>query len=87
MTSTIETNSFWNNISSDFEFDNYDHNDSSPLFSSDLVCRVCGDQATGYNFDQITCESCKAFFRRNALRNKVKYFCVHESLSKLIDRI
>jgi hypothetical protein len=22
----------------------------------------------GYNFDAITCESCKAFFRRNALR-------------------
>ena len=27
----------------------------------------------GYNFDQITCESCKAFFRRNALNNEVKY--------------
>ncbi len=25
----------------------------------------------GYNFDQITCESCKAFFRRNALTNAV----------------
>lgn len=25
----------------------------------------------GYNFDQITCESCKAFFRRNALNNAV----------------
>ena len=25
----------------------------------------------GYNFDQITCESCKAFFRRNALNNRV----------------
>ena len=25
----------------------------------------------GYNFDQITCESCKAFFRRNALSNNV----------------
>ena len=26
----------------------------------------------GYNFDQITCESCKAFFRRNALNNVVR---------------
>ncbi|XP_071453757.1 nuclear hormone receptor HR96 [Hetaerina americana] len=34
------------------------------------VCGVCGDQALGYNFNAITCESCKAFFRRNALRNK-----------------
>ncbi|CAF3688844.1 unnamed protein product [Rotaria sp. Silwood1] len=35
---------------------------------SNLECRVCGAPAHGYNFDQITCESCKAFFRRNALR-------------------
>ena len=37
-----------------------------------LVCGVCGDKALGYNFDAITCESCKAFFRRNALKTKVK---------------
>lgn len=29
----------------------------------------------GYNFDQITCESCKAFFRRNALDNPTKLKC------------
>lgn len=23
------------------------------------TCRVCGDHATGYNFNVITCESCK----------------------------
>uniref|UniRef100_A0A1I8FCU9 Nuclear receptor domain-containing protein n=1 Tax=Macrostomum lignano TaxID=282301 RepID=A0A1I8FCU9_9PLAT len=26
----------------------------------------------GYNFDAITCESCKAFFRRNALKTKIQ---------------
>ena len=36
-----------------------------------LVCVVCGASAYGYNFDRITCESCKAFFRRNALKNAV----------------
>ncbi|CAG2173965.1 unnamed protein product [Oppiella nova] len=34
------------------------------------ICGICGDKALGYNFNAITCESCKAFFRRNALRNK-----------------
>lgn len=34
------------------------------------VCAVCGDKALGYNFNAVTCESCKAFFRRNALAKK-----------------
>ena len=34
------------------------------------VCMVCGDKALGYNFNAVTCESCKAFFRRNALSSK-----------------
>lgn len=34
------------------------------------ICAVCGDKSLGYNFNAVTCESCKAFFRRNALSNK-----------------
>ncbi|XP_030030866.1 nuclear hormone receptor HR96 isoform X2 [Manduca sexta] len=34
------------------------------------ICLVCGDRALGYNFNAISCESCKAFFRRNALASK-----------------
>ncbi|XP_014206822.1 uncharacterized protein LOC106638252 [Copidosoma floridanum] len=34
------------------------------------TCSICGDRALGYNFNAVTCESCKAFFRRNALKNK-----------------
>lgn len=34
------------------------------------ICGVCGDKALGYNFCAVTCESCKAFFRRNALVKK-----------------
>ncbi len=41
--------------------------------NENLECRVCGGPAHGYNFDQISCESCKAFFRRNALRNLVSF--------------
>lgn len=35
------------------------------------VCLVCGDKALAHNFGVITCESCKAFFRRNALKLQV----------------
>lgn len=40
------------------------------MSSNRKVCAVCGDKALGYNFNAITCESCKAFFRRNALSGK-----------------
>ena len=33
---------------------------------TNLICEVCGSDANGFNFNKITCESCKAFFRRNA---------------------
>ncbi|CAH8608981.1 unnamed protein product [Dicrocoelium dendriticum] len=33
-------------------------------------CSVCGDMAMGYNFGAVACESCKAFFRRTARKNK-----------------
>jgi len=37
------------------------------------ICGVCGDKALGYNFDAISCESCKAFFRRNAPKGLVSH--------------
>ncbi|CAF1284564.1 unnamed protein product [Adineta steineri] len=41
----------------------------------DLICVVCDGIAHGYNFDAISCESCKAFFRRNALQPSGKLKC------------
>ncbi|CAI4233314.1 unnamed protein product [Auanema sp. JU1783] len=38
--------------------------------TANKICRVCGDKAFSYNFNVITCESCKAFFRRNANKEK-----------------
>jgi hypothetical protein len=48
------------------------NNPSKKIRLTNLKCGVCDAPATGYNFDQITCESCKAFFRRNALRDMVR---------------
>lgn len=36
-----------------------------------MVCWVCGDRAVAHNFGALTCETCKAFFRRNANRAQV----------------
>lgn len=45
-------------------------NDDTGTTTSSKVCVVCGDKSYGLNFNAITCESCKAFFRRNALSKK-----------------
>nr|KAG5704067.1 hypothetical protein BaRGS_017571 [Batillaria attramentaria] len=45
-----------------------------PKDGTQLTCGVCGDRALGYNFDAVTCESCKAFFRRNANKSKEEPF-------------
>lgn len=47
-----------------------DGNEGAKKQNEAKKCGVCGDRALGYNFNAITCESCKAFFRRNALKNK-----------------
>ncbi|GMR48542.1 hypothetical protein PMAYCL1PPCAC_18737, partial [Pristionchus mayeri] len=39
-------------------------------FDSPRICTICGAKALGYNFGVISCESCKAFFRRNAFKDE-----------------
>uniref|UniRef100_A0A1I8FSJ5 Nuclear receptor domain-containing protein n=1 Tax=Macrostomum lignano TaxID=282301 RepID=A0A1I8FSJ5_9PLAT len=34
-----------------------------------------GDKALGFNFDAVSCESCKAFFRRNAVKGVEAFKC------------
>lgn len=48
-----------------------DMEDEQTTREANKICGVCGDRALGYNFNAVSCESCKAFFRRNALKNKV----------------
>ena len=37
-----------------------------------LTCVICDSPASGFNFDVVSCESCKSFFRRNALKQPVR---------------
>ena len=56
--------------------------DEHPVREANKICGVCGDRALGYNFNGISCESCKAFFRRNALKKKVRFCFILSIVSR-----
>ncbi|UJR34604.1 hypothetical protein I4U23_027380 [Adineta vaga] len=43
--------------------------------SIDLICKICGDRAIGFNYDVLSCASCKAFFHRYAHQDLTKLKC------------
>ncbi|XP_047740851.1 ecdysone receptor isoform X2 [Hyalella azteca] len=45
----------------------------APRQQEDL-CLVCGDRASGYHYNALTCEGCKGFFRRS-ITKKAVYTC------------
>jgi hypothetical protein len=55
-----------------------DHNQSEAVKvskkSNDHTCAICGDHASGYNYDVLSCGSCKNFFRRNAHQKVIFIF-------------
>lgn len=66
--------------------------DETAALGSDLkryrpqkFCAVCGDKAIACNFNAVTCESCKAFFRRNAFKEQ-RLKCLFENRC-IIDRV
>ncbi|KAG7477332.1 hypothetical protein MATL_G00068410 [Megalops atlanticus] len=42
------------------------------------ICSVCGDKATGFHFNAMTCEGCKGFFRRS-MKRKASFICPFSS--------
>ncbi|XP_057614041.1 bile acid receptor isoform X1 [Chionomys nivalis] len=47
---------------------------SAGKIKGDELCVVCGDRASGYHYNALTCEGCKGFFRRSITKNAV-YKC------------
>lgn len=50
-----------------------------------LVCKVCGDSASGYHYRVASCEACKAFFKRT-VQGKIEYCCQAEGNCKMTQR-
>ncbi|KAM9854900.1 bile acid receptor [Aulostomus maculatus] len=50
------------------------HMSQSGRIKGEELCVVCGDKASGYHYNALTCEGCKGFFRRSITKNAV-YKC------------
>ncbi|PIO26433.1 hypothetical protein AB205_0212700 [Aquarana catesbeiana] len=46
----------------------------APKMLGNEVCSVCGDKASGFHYNVLSCEGCKGFFRRSVIKN-AKYTC------------
>jgi len=48
-----------------------------------LLCKVCGDKASGYHYGVTSCEGCKGFFRRS-IQKQIEYRCLREGKCHVI---
>ncbi|XP_008335524.1 oxysterols receptor LXR-alpha [Cynoglossus semilaevis] len=46
----------------------------APKMLGNEVCSVCGDKASGFHYNVLSCEGCKGFFRRSVIKG-AKYSC------------
>ncbi|KAL4217522.1 hypothetical protein ACF0H5_023971 [Mactra antiquata] len=61
-------------------------NNGKPLYTTELqvLCRICGDRASGFHYGVHSCEGCKGFFRRT-LKKQLVYKPCKESVQCRID--
>lgn len=46
----------------------------APKMLGNEVCSVCGDKASGFHYNVLSCEGCKGFFRRSVIKS-AQYAC------------
>lgn len=55
------------------------NSDSPTKTKPPKLCQVCGDKAKSFHFGGLSCDSCKAFFRRSVHNDAYKGFhCVYQ---------
>ena len=68
--------------------DGTDSDDGDDGFESKrrrLICKVCGDTASGFHYRVASCEACKAFFKRT-VQGKIDYACPASGNCKISTR-
>ncbi|KAF6105154.1 nuclear receptor subfamily 1 group H member 3 [Phyllostomus discolor] len=46
----------------------------APKMLGNELCSVCGDKASGFHYNVLSCEGCKGFFRRSVIKG-AQYIC------------
>ncbi|KAM8815180.1 oxysterols receptor LXR-alpha isoform 2-T7 [Rhynchonycteris naso] len=46
----------------------------APKMLGNELCSVCGDKASGFHYNVLSCEGCKGFFRRSVIK-EARYVC------------
>lgn len=54
-----------------------------PQGQQQILCKVCGDKASGYHYGVTSCEGCKGFFRRS-IQKQIEYRCLREGKCHVI---
>lgn len=58
-------------------------NQMSNASGPQILCKVCGDKASGYHYGVTSCEGCKGFFRRS-IQKQIEYRCLREGKCHVI---
>lgn len=56
---------------------------AAPAGPAQILCKVCGDKASGYHYGVTSCEGCKGFFRRS-IQKQIEYRCLREGKCHVI---